>query len=110
MSNPVTHWWVQRLSSLVLIPLSLWLIYAGLSMAGADYETARAFMSRPTNLMMAVGLTLVAMYHSVLGIEVIAEDYLSPGLGKFCINVARLGCSVGALAVIWAAYQLSFGA
>ena len=41
MSNPVTHWWVQRLSSLVLIPLSLWLIYAGLSMAGGGAIAAR---------------------------------------------------------------------
>lgn len=108
--HPVSHWWIQRVTSVLLIPLCLWLLYAGVKMAGADFGTATAFMARPLNALAAVLLTVISLYHATLGIQTIVEDYLSSGLGRFFLNVARVGCTLGALAVIAAAFKLSFGA
>jgi len=35
----VHHWWSQRVTALVLIPLSLWFIYSLVMVTGADYAT-----------------------------------------------------------------------
>jgi succinate dehydrogenase / fumarate reductase membrane anchor subunit len=109
-TNPISHWWIQKLTSLLLIPLSAWLLYTGVSMAGADYASAVEFMGRPTNALMAVMFTAVALYHATLGIQTIIEDYLAPGLGRVLLMVTKVGCTAGVLAVIAAAFKLSFGA
>ena len=36
----VHHWWAQRLSALLLIPLCLWFVASMISVATADYGTA----------------------------------------------------------------------
>ena len=40
----VTHWIAERVSSVALIPLVLWAIYAGLQMARSDYAGAVAWL------------------------------------------------------------------
>ena len=41
----VHHWWVLRLTSVALVPLSLWFIYSLVAITGADYQTTRAWMA-----------------------------------------------------------------
>ena len=43
-SDGVHHYIVQRVTSLALIPLGLWLIWVGLSLAHASYEQARGLV------------------------------------------------------------------
>lgn len=70
------EWMAERLSSLILVPFTLWALWAGFSLAGVDYETARAFFARPWNAgLLAVGLVL-ALWHMDLGIKVIVDDYI----------------------------------
>lgn len=109
-SSPVGHWWIQRVSSLLLVPLVLWFLWAAVTLAGADHASAGAFMGRPLNALAAVLLTGIGMYHATLGIQTIVEDYLSPGLGKLLLTIARIGSLAGLLAVIAAVFKLSFGA
>lgn len=111
MSNAIRHWWTQRVSSVLMIPLALWLLWAGASLTGADYNTAAAFMGSPFNGMMAVFTAIVALYHAQSGITVIVEDYV-PGkrFPATLILVTRVGCGLGVAAVFAAAFMLSFGA
>ena len=37
------HWWVQRLTSIALVPLTLWFVFALVSFAGAPYAEVRAW-------------------------------------------------------------------
>jgi succinate dehydrogenase / fumarate reductase membrane anchor subunit len=72
----VHHWYAQRASALLLILLVGWLIYAGLALSGADYETARAFVAQPVNAAFLILLVVSLLYHAVLGLQVVIEDYV----------------------------------
>ena len=79
------HWWVQRLSSVLLIPLVAWLIYAGVTLTGASYDTAAKFVAQPLNSGMSILVALTIFYHARLGLQVVVEDYVhTPWLKSPC--------------------------
>ncbi len=110
MSGAISHWWKQRLSSVILIPLALWLLWAGVSLTGVDHAAAVAFMSKPVNAILAGLMALVSLYHAQSGITVIVEDYI-PGklFPAVLIMVTRIGCGLGVVAAVWALFRISAG-
>lgn len=109
--SAVKHWVAARVTSVALIPLTLWMVYAGISMVGASHEVAAGFFAHPVNAMAAVLLAAIGLYHSVLGIAEIIGDYVpTPGLRALLLWVARLGCIAGLLAVLYAVFSLMSGA
>jgi len=98
----VTHWWRQRVSSVLLIPLCLWMLWFGAMVAGASYAEARELLSQPLNALAAALTVALVAYHAQSGIQVIVEDYV-PGTAfpMLLIWATRLGCAAGTLAVWW---------
>jgi hypothetical protein len=43
------HWWMQRVTSVALVPLVLWFVISLLSVSHADYETFQHWLSNPVN-------------------------------------------------------------
>lgn len=76
-SEGVHHWWVQRVSAIALVPLSLWFMWSVVCLAGGDYATAQAWLASPCNATMMVLLVGTMFYHSQLGLQVVIEDYIS---------------------------------
>ena len=72
------HWWMQRVSAVALIPLTLWFIGSLLSVARADYEVMQHWLSHPVNAGLLLTLLLATFYHASLGMQVIYEDYVRP--------------------------------
>lgn len=71
------HFWVQRLTALALIPLTIWFCFGLASMPSMDYAAFVAWVGSPFNAVMMI-LTLIAVfYHYSLGLQVIIEDYVS---------------------------------
>ena len=70
------HWWVQRLTSVALVPLSIWFAVSVVVYAGADYETMQAWIGSPVVAGLMVLLIVVTFYHAYLGIEVVLDDYV----------------------------------
>jgi succinate dehydrogenase / fumarate reductase, membrane anchor subunit len=70
------HWWMQRVSAIALVPLTVWFIAAIIAATGADYTAFVAWMRNPiTDILM--GLLLIALfYHAALGLQVVVEDYV----------------------------------
>ncbi len=92
----VQHWYLQRLTAVFLIFLVGWLVYALVRLAGADFEAARAFMSQPFNAAVMSLLIVAVLYHAMLGLQVVIEDYVHrPALEITLLLLTRAGAFVG---------------
>ncbi len=72
----VQHWWQTRLTSLALIPLTLWFIYNAVRLSAADYETVRGWAAIGFNALLLILLTAIMFLHAASGIQVVIEDYV----------------------------------
>ncbi len=77
------HWWMQRVTSVALVPLILWFVISLLSVSRADYEAFQHWLSHPVNAGLMVALLTAMFYHANLGMQVIYEDYVRPESKKF---------------------------
>ena len=105
------HWRSQRYSALILLLLTPWLLWLGISLAGADYATASAAMSSPINAGMAIFLAGTLFYHTQLGLQVVIEDYVHIAALEFALLLfVRFACLVAFLISAIAALKLVLGA
>lgn len=70
------HWLMQRMTAVVNLVLGLWLIYSLVFNVGATYTEALAFVSEPLHAIFLILFVMASFYHSVLGVQVIVEDYV----------------------------------
>lgn len=72
----VGHWWVQRLTALALVPLSLWFIFNVLHLLGAPHEAVIDWISSPWTIVLMIALVVATFQHAQLGLQVVIEDYI----------------------------------
>ena len=70
------HWWMQRVSAVLLVPLTLWFAVSIASLAGADYLTVAAWVHQPWVAVALIIYFSALFYHSQLGVQVVIEDYI----------------------------------
>jgi succinate dehydrogenase / fumarate reductase, membrane anchor subunit len=71
------HWWTQRVSSVALVLLGLWFVFSLVRMPDVGYGTVTAWMASPVNAVLLALLSGTMVYHSMLGVQVVVEDYVS---------------------------------
>jgi succinate dehydrogenase / fumarate reductase membrane anchor subunit len=71
------HWWSQRVTSVALVVLTLWLVSALLRLGDLSYYAVTEWMSAPFNAVLLSLLIGTTVYHSQLGVQVVAEDYVA---------------------------------
>ena len=69
------HWWMQRVTSMALLPLTIWFALSAASLAGASYETTVAWIGRPWNAVLLLATIGLSFHHTAAGVQVIIEDY-----------------------------------
>jgi succinate dehydrogenase / fumarate reductase membrane anchor subunit len=74
--NGTTHWWMQRISSIALIPLSFWLVIYSKQLLTATHVQISAWLAEPMNSFFAVAWVITVFYHAALGLQVVIEDYV----------------------------------
>lgn len=84
----VHHWWVQRVTSIALVPLTLWVVFAVASLVGQDYAEVSAWFAKPFTTVMLTLFVAVATYHASLGLQVIIEDYIHHQAAKIALLIA----------------------
>jgi succinate dehydrogenase / fumarate reductase, membrane anchor subunit len=72
----VRHWWSQRLSALMLVPLSLWFVISLVGLPLYDYAAVSIWMGNGWNPVWLTLLLLSLCWHSRLGVQVVIEDYV----------------------------------
>jgi succinate dehydrogenase / fumarate reductase membrane anchor subunit len=72
----VHHWWMQRLTSVALVPLSIWFVVSLLSLPSFDHATVVAWMRQSWTALLLILFVLLAAWHSQLGVREVVEDYV----------------------------------
>jgi succinate dehydrogenase membrane anchor subunit len=85
----VQHWWLQRLTSVALVPLSIWFAVSLLTLPSLDHATVRAWMSQSSTALLLIVFVVVAAWHSKLGVQVVVEDYVH-GAGARTLTLVSL--------------------
>ena len=72
----VGHWWVQRVTAVALIPLTLWFAVSLLTRQLQSYDAMRGWLGQPWVAVLTILLVITLAWHSRLGVEVVVEDYV----------------------------------
>lgn len=105
------HFIVQRISAVALVFLSIYVIGLLVSLAGADYATARATVAHPCHAVLLSAFLVAMFWHAQLGLQVVIEDYVhAPGVAVIAQLLVRFICVLAALAGLFAIVRIAAGA
>ena len=77
MKNYARKWIIQRITAILLIPLSFWFIYHCLSFASMNYSQLFLFFKSIINSLLFLIMMISMLIHAKLGCETIIEDYVT---------------------------------
>jgi succinate dehydrogenase cytochrome b556 subunit/succinate dehydrogenase hydrophobic membrane anchor protein len=81
----VQHWWMQRVTAIALIPLSLWFVACIVFLLDVDRATAVDWLGSPVTLGLMSLFLIALVYHAVLGLQVVVEDYIHSHAAKITL-------------------------
>lgn len=92
------HWWMQRVTSIALLPLTLWFVCSMIGLAGASYVETLLWIAAPFNAVLLLALIGLTFHHMAAGLQVVLEDYLRPESTRMVAVLAMKGaCALLAL-------------
>lgn len=104
------HFWRVRVTSVALVPLSLFAIGLVVSLIGASYAETRAALSQPIVALLLGLFVIISLDHMRSGMEEIIQDYVHGELAKVVLLMLNLFFTIilGA-ASIFALLKIAFG-
>jgi succinate dehydrogenase / fumarate reductase membrane anchor subunit len=103
------EWWRQRVTSVALIPLTFWFAASVALLPGLDYEQALQWIAAPWNGILLLAFIILTAYHSLLGVQVVVEDYVHTDWIKLLsLLVLRLVFYFLTIAAVYATLRLLF--
>ncbi len=105
-----SHFWYQRLTGLANVPLSLFLVWLVVRLAGSDRLDLVQLLANPLAATLLIVTIISFTWHMCLGVQVVIEDYTnSEGLKVSLVIVNNfIGFMVATLSVV-AVLKMSFG-
>jgi succinate dehydrogenase / fumarate reductase membrane anchor subunit len=104
----VHHWWIQRVTSVALIPLSVWFLVSMLALPAHDYTTVVTWLGQKWTAVVFALFIAIAAWHSQLGVQVVFEDYARGGMRRALIMLSRIAHTFVAVAAILAVLRMAF--
>lgn len=99
----VRHWWLQRVTAVALVPLSIWFLFLMADVIRADYPMVMAAIGQPVHAIFLIVFVVCLFWHGALGLQVIIEDYVHTRWLETALQIAlRFGALLGALACVMA--------
>ena len=77
MKNYASKWIMQRLTAVILIPLTFWFVYQFVLLSNYEYDQIKAFFFSKINASLFFILIIAMLYHAKLGNETIVDDYIT---------------------------------
>ncbi len=102
------HWWIQRITAVGLIPLTLWFGVAVIMLPGAQYQDIVTWIASPWNSVLLIATIIAVFYHAILGLQVVIEDYIQAEWAKVsAILATKLILIFFALAALYATFRIT---
>jgi succinate dehydrogenase / fumarate reductase membrane anchor subunit len=92
----VHHWWLQRVTAIALIPLTLWFAGSLLGLPLQSHAEVRGWLGQPWIAVPAILLVVTLAWHSKLGVQVVIEDYVHGKGAKTTLLLLSIFTHVGA--------------
>ncbi len=92
------HWWAERVTSVALVPLTLWFILVMYKLIGVPRAAIATWASSPVNATLLIALVLITFHHMALGLQVVIEDYIHNERTRLASILAMKGAT-GLLAI-----------
>ena len=103
-----THWWHQRVTSVLLLPLTLWFAVSAALLAGASYAETLLWIARPHNAVLLLATIGLSFHHTAAGAQVILEDYVNQEWVRMgAILAVKTICALLALASAFAVLRIA---
>jgi succinate dehydrogenase / fumarate reductase, membrane anchor subunit len=103
------HWWMQRVTSIALLPLTLWFVVSMISLAGASYLETLLWIAQPMNAVLMLVLIGLTFHHMASGLQVVVEDYVRDEFKRIAIIlVIKAASLLMALASGFAVLRIAF--
>ena len=104
------HFWVQRLTAVALIPLTIWFALSIASLATAGQAEVVAWMKSPLSAILMLGFIMAGFWHMKLGLQVVIEDYVHTESTKItCLILNNLIAIFLALAAFLSVLKMLLG-
>ena len=104
------EWKIEKLALLALMPLGLWVLSSGFTLAGADYGAVIAWFGSTLNAGLLAVTAVVFFLFASLAWKVIIEDYVpAPSARTTLINLSNLVFLVLAAASIFFIVRVAMG-
>ena len=104
------HFWNQRLTAIVLVPMTLWTMVSLVRMTNVDYATVTQWIAAPLNAVLLLIFLLALFYHALLGVQVVIEDYIHSEWQKIaCLILVKFTILLTGLTSVLAVIKVFLG-
>jgi succinate dehydrogenase / fumarate reductase membrane anchor subunit len=104
------HFIAQRVSSVALVVLSVYVVGLVLSLVGSDYAGVRATVANPWHATLLIAFSIATFWHVKLGLQVIIEDYVHAPFAAVTLQLLNIFvCALAAIASVLAIVRIALG-
>ena len=104
------HWWTQRLTAIALLILGVWFLVSFAQLESYSQPELHSWVASPFNALMLLLLSITLSWHSMLGIQIIIEDYVhGPGIKVVSIILSKFVHVLLAVAAMLAILKVVLG-
>ena len=104
------HFWLQRLTAIALIPLTVWFALSIASLASADQGAVQSWMQSPLSATLMISFLVAGFWHMKLGIQVVIEDYAHKENRFVMMILLNVFTAAAAAIAIVSILKVAFGA
>ena len=104
------HWLTERVTSIALLLLGVWLVASLLFLPALDRRTILEWLHAPSGALPMALLIVIGFKHALDGMKVVVDDYVHEPGNNFALNTLLLFLAVGGGAIaLFALARIAFG-
>ena len=101
-NESTNHWISQRISSVLLLPLSVVFVFNFIKVMDKPFNEALIVFQDPINNLLTVSFILASLWHYQQGMQIVLEDYIhNPRNRKLSLGINRVLCWILAILAIF---------